>query len=117
MEGPEGEGPALGNSPLGCLVTQTVTLGLVHGVGRRLRAVPCRLPGSGATEPAEGDGIGPESVALDLCRGENRPLWGISRHLRETARPRKQGEGPHLADAGPLTGIYAKTASDGLGTI
>ncbi len=67
--------------------------------------------------PAEGDGIDPECVALDLFRGEIRPLWGISRHLRETARPRKRGEGPYHADTGPLTGIYAKTASDGLGTI
>ena len=97
--------------------TRAISLGLVHGVGRRLRSAPCRLQGSGAMGPAEGDGIDPESVDLDLFRGENRPLWDISRHLRETARPRKQGEGPHLADAGPLTGIYAKTASDGLGTI
>ena len=63
--------------------TRAISLGKSHGVGRRLRAAPCRLPGSGATEPAEGDGIDPESVALDLCRGENRPLWDISRHLRE----------------------------------
>lgn len=46
--------------------TRAISLGKSHGVGRRLRAAPCRLPGSGATEPAEGDGIGPESVALDL---------------------------------------------------
>lgn len=97
--------------------TRAISLGKSHGVGRRLWAVPCRLPGSGATGAAEGDGIDPESVALDLFRGEIRPLRGISRHLRETARQRKRGEGPHLADAGPLTGIYAKTASDGLGTI
>lgn len=97
--------------------TRAISLGKSHGVGRRLWAVPCRLPGSGATGAAEGDGIDPESVALDLFRGEIRPLWGISRHLRETARPRKRGEGPYHADTGPLTGIYAKTASDGLGTI
>lgn len=62
--------------------TRAISLGKSHGVGRRLWAVPCRLPGSGATGPAEGDGIDPESVALDLFRDEIRPLWGISRHLR-----------------------------------
>lgn len=60
-----------------------VSLGKSHGVGRRRWAVPCRLQGSGAMEPAEGDEIDPEFVALDRFRGENRPPWDISRHPRE----------------------------------